>query len=80
MDEAQKKFLQQLGLHIKKLRTEKGMSQRQLGYATGKEQKAINRMENAQTNVSIFFLYEIAEGLGVTLSELLDFEYEEKVN
>ena len=66
-------FLQQLGLRIKKLRMQNGMSQRELCLIIDKEQKSLNRIENGQVNAGVYMLHQIAEGLGVSLSELVDF-------
>ena len=66
-------FLKKLGLQIKKLRESKNLSQRQLGYIIDKEQKSINRLENGQTNPSIYFLSEVAKGLEVSLADLVNF-------
>jgi len=56
-----KEKLLQLGLRVKKLREEKGMSQIDLAYKIGKDQPSINRVEKGKINPSIIYLYKFAK-------------------
>ncbi len=67
------RFLLKLGQRIVALRKEKGWSQRDLAFECGKEPQSITRIENGQTNPTAFYLKTIADALGVTLSELVNF-------
>ncbi len=67
-------LLKKLGKNIIKIRTKKGWSQSELAWNCGKDRQSIERLENGKINPSIFYLKQIAEGLGITLSELLDFK------
>jgi putative transcriptional regulator len=66
-------YLIRLGKQIIKLREAKKMSQADLSRAVDKEAPSINRLEKGKINPSITYLREIAKGLGVSVSELLDF-------
>ncbi len=59
-----------LGKHIRNVRKEKGMTQVQLAHALGKDQQSIQRLEAGNINPTVFYLVEIAEGLGLTLATL----------
>ena len=66
-------FLTELGKRIIKLRQQKGWSQAELARNCDKEKQSIERLENGKINPSAYYLKEIANGLGVELSELLKF-------
>ncbi len=67
-------LLKKLGKNVIKIRTKKGWSQSELAWNCGKDRQSIERLENGKINPSIFYLKQIAEGLEITLSELLDFK------
>ena len=60
-----------LGEKIKSIRISQGLTQIDLAYKIGKDQPSINRLEKGKINPSFLYLTEIAEGLEVTISELL---------
>ena len=66
-----KERLLQLGLIVKKLREEKGLSQTELAYKIGKDQPSINRLEKGKVNPSIIYLLQICEGLEISIEELV---------
>ncbi|MBU3928531.1 MAG: helix-turn-helix transcriptional regulator [Bacteroidetes bacterium] len=66
-------FLKSLGKHIVSIRESKGMTQSDLAHLCFKERQSIERVENAKTNPTAFYLYEIAQALEISVSELLDF-------
>jgi putative transcriptional regulator len=68
-----KKMLIELGQRIRKIRLEKGLTQVELANNTGKDQQHIARIEAGGRNPSYIFLCEVAEGLGISVSELLKF-------
>jgi DNA-binding XRE family transcriptional regulator len=66
-------YLKKLGLRIKAIRKEKGMTQVSLAYACEIEKQNMYRIETGNTNPSILLLRRICVELGITLSELLNF-------
>lgn len=67
-------FLIKLGRRIAKLREEKGYSQASFARICNKDPQSHYRIENGIVNISIFNLKFIADKLGISLSELLDFD------
>ena len=63
-----------IGKRIVELRTEKGWSQSDLARACNKDRQAIEVLENGKVNPTIYTLYEISKGLGVSLRELTRIE------
>jgi putative transcriptional regulator len=64
-------LLQDLGIRIRIIRKDKGITQVQLAHAIGKDQQSIQRLEKGNINPSYVYLQEIANGLNVSLIELL---------
>jgi transcriptional regulator with XRE-family HTH domain len=75
-------LLKKIGLRIKQIREEKGISQDQLGIDMSMDKRAIkeydksnvSRLESGKTNPQIFTLYRVSQALGITLDELLKVE------
>jgi len=65
-------ILKQLGKRISEVRKEKGFTQEKLAHSVGKDRQSIQRLEAGNMNPTYFYLREIAEGLGTTVSDLLD--------
>lgn len=61
-----------LGLRIRKLRTERNISQEALAFSSGVHTTYIGKMERGEKCPSIDTLYKLAKGLDVSVSELLD--------
>jgi transcriptional regulator with XRE-family HTH domain len=68
-----KEFLKLLGKRIRDLRKANGLTQLDLGVAMDNYGEQVGRIERGQLNVSICTLKKIAEGLNISLSELLNF-------
>lgn len=68
--------LEKLGERIRKLRSDKNMSQEELAFLCGTNPAHIGRIERAINNTSLEVVNRIASALGITVSELLDFEHE----
>lgn len=68
---AKRKFLKRIGKKIVALRKERGISQAELARLCFKDPQSIERIENGKVNTSIYFLQEIANGLGVDVKEFL---------
>lgn len=64
-------LLKKLGERIREIRKEKGITQVQLAHSIGKDQQSIQRLEAGNINPSFYYLHEIAEGLNVSLEELI---------
>lgn len=61
-----------LGLKVRQLRLSKSLSQTDLAFKIGKDQPSINRLEKGKINPSILYLLEIANGLEIPVSKLLE--------
>lgn len=61
-----------LGLKVREIRLSKSLSQTDLAFKIGKDQPSINRLEKGKINPSILYLLEIANGLEIPVSKLLD--------
>lgn len=61
-----------LGLKVRELRLAKSLSQTDLAFKIGKDQPSINRLEKGKINPSILYLLEIANGLDISVSKLLE--------
>jgi transcriptional regulator with XRE-family HTH domain len=61
-----------LGLRVRELRLAKSLSQTDLAFKIGKDQPSINRLEKGKINPSILYLLEIANGLEISVSMLLE--------
>lgn len=71
--DSKKKFQEKLGKNIVRLRELKGWTQSELARNCEKDRQSIERIENGKINPSTFYIYEIAEGMGISVKELLDF-------
>ena len=68
-------FLKQIGLRIRQIRTQKGISQEALAFECDyADFSQINRMELGKVNFSVSYLKLIAEKLEVPVTELLNFD------
>lgn len=65
------KLLVKFGLHVKKLREAKDMSQDDLAYACDMEKSQVYRIEKGKVNATISTLEALAGGLGISISELV---------
>ncbi|HLO71669.1 MAG TPA: helix-turn-helix transcriptional regulator [Flavipsychrobacter sp.] len=71
MNKAQEKRLKKLDERIKEIRTEKGMTLKDLAHTIGKDPQSISRVELGKSNPTFIYLTEICEGLGIEVSELV---------
>lgn len=63
------KYLQDLGNHIKSLRTEQGLNGAELGRRLFMERSHISRLEKGRVNPSVYLIEQICEVLGLTMIE-----------
>ncbi|MBA4055545.1 MAG: XRE family transcriptional regulator [Marivirga sp.] len=72
-----KKRLQKFRENLARLREERGLSQRALSYQCDVDHTKISKLEtNPDTNLNITTLFELARGLGVHPTELIDYEFD----
>lgn len=66
------RLLLELGLRVKQIREQRGLSQTELANSIGKDQPSVNRLEKGNINPSYIYLLEICEGLDIQLKDLLN--------
>jgi DNA-binding XRE family transcriptional regulator len=64
-------LLTDVGAKIKKIRTEKKMSQNDLAVLCSFEKASMSRIESGKTNITILTLLKISKALNVEIAELL---------
>jgi transcriptional regulator with XRE-family HTH domain len=64
-------LLKKLGDRIREIRKDKGISQLQLAHKINKDQQSIQRLEAGNINPTFYYLNEIAQGLGISIEELI---------
>jgi putative transcriptional regulator len=64
-------LLKKLGERIRKIRKEKGITQKNLAHSLNRDQQAIQRLEAGNTNPTFTFLHEVAIGLDTPITDLL---------
>lgn len=66
-------FLEKLGQRVTELRKQKGMTQDDLAALCGWEAPNLRKIEGAKTNPTVKSLLILADGLGVSFTELFEF-------
>lgn len=66
-------YLKKLGMRIKSIRKEKGITQVALAYACEIEKQNMSRIEAGNTNPNILLLRKICAHLEIPLNELFNF-------
>lgn len=64
-----------IGLRIKELRAERGVSQEEFANLIGMSHSYFGEVETGKRNVAAVNLEKIAKGLGVSLAEFFDSEF-----
>lgn len=64
-------LLKQVGLNIRRVRDEKGVTQEALSFEADLDRSYIGGVERGERNIAIINLKKIADALKVSLSELL---------
>lgn len=72
MDNLGKSVAIQLGARIRQLREQQGLSQRRFSIMVGMDRTYLIAVEHGRRNIAIENISKIANGLGVTLSELFE--------
>jgi ribosome-binding protein aMBF1 (putative translation factor) len=68
--------LLRFGANLRKLRKERKLSLRQLSYLCKVDHSKIGAMERGEINITLLTMKELALGLGVHPSTLLDFKFD----
>lgn len=77
MKSRDKKRLQAFRANLKRLRTERNLSQRDLSYLCDVDYSRISKLEtDDETNLNLTTLFELAKGLGVHPKELIDYDFD----
>jgi transcriptional regulator with XRE-family HTH domain len=79
MKEKDKIRLQKIGANLLRLRTAKGYTQEALSYQCDVDRAKISKIESGQANLMVTTLLDLAEGLEVDPSELLDLSSKPKI-
>jgi transcriptional regulator with XRE-family HTH domain len=70
-----KEILQKcFGNHVKELRLRKNLTQIDVSSRMNKDQQSLQRVESGNVSPSLYYLFELAEGLNIEPSELFDFK------
>ena len=67
-------FCQAFGLHVRKIREQKGLSMRELAAILDVEYNQVYRIETGKINTSISMVHALAEGLDVSVQDLFAFK------
>ncbi len=59
------------GRILQELRTERGLSQEELGFESNYHRTYISQLERGQKNPSLKAIFRLAEALGITPSEMI---------
>lgn len=73
MQENYYEYLQKLGNHVRSLRKRKNLTLCQLCYKHGLEPSTVSRIEKAQVEAKYVTLIKLANALGLTIAEFLEF-------
>ena len=64
--------------HVKHLREERGLTQKELGEYVGVSRQAINAIETGKFDPSIWLAYDLAKFFGVSIEALFLFKEEDR--
>jgi DNA-binding XRE family transcriptional regulator len=67
------KRLKAFGVHLKKVRNSKGLTQEELAYDAGISYNSLNTIESGKLNPTLATLLAISDSLKVKIGELMDF-------
>lgn len=75
MDKKQELVLQSFAENVARIREKKGLSLNQVAANCKLTNPKISLIESGRVNVTLMTIIELAEGLGVTPKQLVDFKY-----
>ena len=64
--------------NVKRLREERGLTQKELGESVGVSRQAINAIETGKFDPSIWLAYDLSQFFGVSIEELFLFKGEDR--
>ncbi|MGE4271863.1 MAG: helix-turn-helix transcriptional regulator [Desulfitobacterium sp.] len=64
--------------HVKRLREERGLTQKELGEKVGVSRQAINAIEMGKFDPSIWLAYDLANYFGISIEVLFLFKEEDR--
>lgn len=67
-------LLKSFAEHVKNLRRKKKLTQIDVSSRMGKDQQSLQRVESGKVSPSLYYLHELAEGLDVSIKELVNFK------
>lgn len=76
LKKVEKSYIKKLGKNIVSIRKEKGLLQKELADILDIADSSLRRIEHGLTNPTTSTLFNIAEALNVTVSELFSFQFE----
>ena len=62
---------EKFGQSLKRIRTEKGISQNKIAHTLGIDRAFISHIENGKTNPTLATIAKIAKAIGVSVGELM---------
>lgn len=62
---------EKLGQNLKRIRTEKGISQNKIAHTLGIDRAFISNIENGKTNPTLATIAKLAKAIGVSVGELM---------
>ncbi len=71
VNKKEEKYFQKLGARIKQLREERGLDQKAFAFDCEIGRTQLYMIENGKTNPRLLTLMKIAEGLGITIDDLV---------
>lgn len=72
-ESGEKSYLLAFGLHLKRIRTDKGLSYRKMAQLCKLDYAHIQRIEQGEKNITLLTLLAMSEALQVTPKDMLDF-------
>lgn len=69
-----KKYLKAFGIHLRKIRNKKQISQEELNFNAGVGKNQIGNIERGEINPTLSTLRAIAKALNISLRELLEIQ------
>lgn len=68
------KILENLGISLKHIRLEKGLTQEMLAEKVGIHPTYVGKIESGKNNISVKMLFKVSRALGVKLPEIFSFD------
>ncbi len=62
------------GLHVNRLRTDKGLTQVEVSGSMDKDQQSLQRIESGNVSPSLYYLWQLAQALDISLAKLVTFD------